>query len=57
MLLQISAKLLVMKERMTTPPCVPFEVQSDRANKRNSPPPKGAPGGSRSAHSLLEGQH
>ena len=36
---QISAKLLVMKERMTTTPLVAFEVQSDRGIK-GIPPPK-----------------
>lgn len=52
---QISAKLLVMKERMTATPLVAFEVRSDRGIKGTPPPPKkGAPRGSRSTHSLSE---
>lgn len=37
MLLQISVKPLVMKERMTVAPCVAFEVRSDGRTKGNLP--------------------
>lgn len=37
---QISAKLLVMKERMTATPLVAFEVRSDRGIKGTPPPQK-----------------
>lgn len=40
---QISAKLLVMKERMTATPLVAFEVRSDRGIKGTPPPPKKEP--------------
>ena len=53
---QISAKLPVMKERMTTTPLVAFEVRADRGIKGIPPPQKKKkPRGSRSTHSPPEG--
>ena len=45
--LQISTKLLVMKERIAAAPSAAFEVRSVRGNKRHSPGGAGAGAGAR----------